>query len=90
MSTVPGRTALNSSPPSRPTWPWSPIAGFSRCATCAQQGVANRMAERIVDVLEPVEIDQEQRAALLAMCALRSASSSVCRIIARFGKWSAN
>ena len=32
-----------------------------------EQGVADRMAERVVDVLEAVEIDQEQRAALLPM-----------------------
>ena len=56
---------MNSSPPSRPTWPWSPITLVSRCATCAQQGVADRVAERVVDVLEPVEVDQEQGAALL-------------------------
>ncbi len=33
----------------------------------AQQRVADRVAERVVDVLEAVEIDQEQRAALLAV-----------------------
>ena len=45
------------------------------------------MAERVVDVLEAVEIDQEQGAALLAArSALRSASSSVWRIIARLGR----
>ena len=33
----------------------------------AKQRVADRMAERVVDVLEPIEIDQEQRAALLAV-----------------------
>ena len=31
----------------------------------AKQGVADRMAKRVVDVLEPIEIDQEQGAALL-------------------------
>ena len=30
-----------------------------------EQGIADRMAERVVDVLEAVEIDQEQCAALL-------------------------
>ena len=34
--------------------------------TCLQQRIADRMAERVVDVLEPVEIDQEQRAARAA------------------------
>ena len=57
---------MNSSPPSRPTWPWSPITLVSRCATCAKQRVADRVAERVVDVLEAVEVDQEQRAALVA------------------------
>ena len=33
----------------------------------AQQRVADRMAERVVDVLEAVEVDQEQPAALAAM-----------------------
>ena len=33
----------------------------------AQQRVADRVAERVVDVLEAVEVDQEQRAALLPM-----------------------
>ena len=31
----------------------------------AQQRIADRVAERVVDVLEPIEIDHEQRAALL-------------------------
>ena len=31
-----------------------------------EQGVPDRMTKRVVDVLEPVEIDQEQRTALLA------------------------
>ena len=33
----------------------------------AKQRVADRMAERVVDVLEPIEVDHEQGAALLAM-----------------------
>ncbi len=33
----------------------------------AKQRVADRMAERVVDVLEAIEVDHEQRAALLAM-----------------------
>ena len=32
----------------------------------AEQRIADRMAQRVVDILEPVEVDQEQRAALLA------------------------
>ena len=62
---MPGSTAWNSSPPSRPTWPWLPITDFSRSATWRSKRVADRVAERVVDVLEPVEVDQEQRAALL-------------------------
>ena len=33
----------------------------------AKQGIADRMAERVVHVLESIEIDHEQRAALLAV-----------------------
>ena len=80
---LPGSTALNSSPPSRPTWPSSPITLVSRCATCLQQRVADRVAERVVDVLEPVEVDQEQGAAASAdarRCAAprRASGASAC------------
>ena len=40
---------------------------FQPVGDLPKQRVADRMAERVVDVLEAVEIDQEQRAALLAM-----------------------
>ena len=39
--------------------------GLQPIGDLAQQRVADRVAERIVDVLEPVEVDQEQGAALL-------------------------
>ena len=49
----------------------------------AEQGVADRVAERVVDVLEAIEVDQEQGAALLAVgahCeALRRASAASSR-----------
>ncbi len=38
---------------------------FQALGNLAEQPVADGMAEGIVDVLEPIEIDQEQRAALL-------------------------
>ena len=60
---------------------------FQPIGDLPQQRIADRVAERIVDVLEAVEIDQEQGAALLTAerrCA--SASSSVWRIIARLGR----
>ena len=60
-SSSPGRTIWNSSPPSRPTSPASPIARCSRCADLLEQLVADRVAERVVDRLEPVEVEQEQR-----------------------------
>ena len=34
---------------------------FRRSATCQQQGVANIMAQRVVDRLEPVEVDEQGR-----------------------------
>ncbi len=42
-----------------------------------EQRVADRMAERVVDVLEAVEVDQEQLQPRWRWVALRSASSSV-------------
>src|SRR5437764_7706677 len=36
-------------------------------ADLAEKRIADRVAERVVDVLESIEIDHEQRAALLAM-----------------------
>ena len=47
-------------------------------ADLAKQRIADRVAERVVDVLEPIEIDHEQRAALLAM--VRVAQSFVERL----------
>ena len=41
--------------------------GFQSVGHLAEQGIADRMAERIVDVLEAIEVDHEQRAALLPM-----------------------
>ena len=40
---------------------------FQPLGDLAQQRVADRVAERVVDVLEAIEVDHEQRAALLAM-----------------------
>ena len=52
---------MNSSPPRRQTWPR--LAGdlHQPLADLDQQLVAGRMAERIVDVLEAVEIEQRDR-----------------------------
>ena len=51
-----------------------------------EQGVADRVAERVVDVLEAVEVDQEERAAGWPLALLCSASSSVRRISERLGR----
>ena len=40
---------------------------FQPVRDLAEKRVPDRMAERVVDVLEAVEIDHEERAALLAM-----------------------
>ena len=40
---------------------------FQPLGDLAKQGIADRMAERVVDVLEPIEVDHEQRAALFAV-----------------------
>src|SRR3954469_24176949 len=77
---VDGSTTSNSSPPRRPTCPRSPTSSVRRSATSRssvspagrpsppepQQRVAGGVAERVVDRLEPVEIEQKDRAAVLA------------------------
>ena len=60
-----GRITWNSSPPSRPISPRSPMMLCSRCGDLAQQLVAGRVAHRVVDVLEPVEVEHHQRARAL-------------------------
>src|SRR6185437_12005901 len=41
--------------------------GFEALRDLAKKRIADRVTERVVDVLEPIEIDHEKRAALLAM-----------------------
>ena len=60
-----GSTTSNSSPPRRPTCPCSPITSRQPQRDQPQQRVAGRVAERIVDRLEAVEVEQEHRAAVL-------------------------
>ena len=59
-----GSTTWNSSPPRRPTCPCSPTSSVSRSAK-PQQSIPRRVAKRIVDGLESVEVEQEHRAAVL-------------------------
>ena len=61
----PPQTTANSSPPIRPTRPPSPTDCCKPPADLDQQLIADRMAQRVVDQLEPIEIDQQQRAAAL-------------------------
>ena len=56
----PDRTTANSSPPSRAQVSISRMHAVIRLATAIEQIVAGEVAERIVDVLEVVEIDQQQ------------------------------
>ncbi len=57
---------MNSSPPRRQTWPRVARDVHQALTDLNQQLVAGRMTERIVDVLEAVEIEQGDRGRLLA------------------------
>ena len=50
---------MNSSPPRRAAVSFVAADAVSRSATAVQQQVADRMAERVVDVLEAVEIEKQ-------------------------------
>ena len=56
----------NSSPPSRASSRAPLTSCSSRRATCAQQAIAVGVPERVVDVAEAVDVEQEQRQARLA------------------------
>ena len=62
----PGSSTANVSPPNRATV--SPGRGRDaiRCADLAQDAVAGRVAEALVDDLEPVDVEQEDRDRLAA------------------------
>src|SRR5580700_8038293 len=49
----------NSSPPKRATRSVGLTVFLSRSTTCRQESVAKRVAERIVDVFEIIEIDEK-------------------------------
>ena len=61
-----GSTTSNSSPPRRPTWPSFADYVAQPQGDEPKQGIAGRVAERVVDRLEAVEVEQEHRAAVLA------------------------
>ena len=54
-------TMANSSPPSRPTRSTSRTFSFSLAATSSSSAVARGVAERVVDVLEAIEVEAEYR-----------------------------
>ena len=70
-----GTTMANSSPESRASRSPPRSDAFRRLAAALQQAVADRMAERVVDRLEAVEVEHEERR-LVAARARRSASVS--------------
>ena len=81
--TAPCRRIPNSSPPSRATVSPSRSVARSRAADLLQQPVALVVAERVVDLLEVVEVHQHHRAALRAP---RIASSTRSRNSTRLGR----
>ena len=56
-------TTANSSPPMRAAMPDVPVACSMRPATCLRSWIAGGVAERVVDRLEAVEVDDEERKA---------------------------
>ena len=60
-SPAPGSTSANSSPPSRVGTSASRAAGAQHLGEAAQDVVAGVVAERVVDALEVVEVDHQQR-----------------------------
>ena len=76
----------NSSPPSRASVSVSRNSARSRVGDGDQQPVADGMAERVVDLLEPVEIEAEQGEALAPRRARASASSIFSRNRLRLGR----
>ena len=69
-SATSGMLMMNSSPPRRATVSSSRRAAVRRADDRGQQHVADRVAERIVDVLEAVEIEKQHRE--LAAAAMRA------------------
>ena len=55
-----GSTITNSSPPGAPACPTGLDRARSRSRQLDQQGVADRMSQRIVDVLEMIEVEKHQ------------------------------
>ncbi len=86
MSTVPGSTAWNSSPPRRPTWPWLPITDFSRSATWRSSASPIGWPSVSLTFLNRSRSIRNSAQPFCRWAALRSASSSVWRIIARLGR----
>jgi hypothetical protein len=64
MSAMPARNTTNSSPPKRATVSARAHDAAQPVGDRGQQPVSDRMAERVVDLLELVEIDEQHRAAV--------------------------
>ena len=80
-------TTTNSSPPMRATKSSSRTLARSTSRGMDQHGVARRVAERVVDLLEAVEIDMQQRdAAALGVGVLGALGSSIAVEIAAVGQ----
>ena len=67
-----GSTTANSSPPSRATASLAAQPRGRRARDLAQQLVAGVVAERVVDLLEAVEVDQQHRDVLVGPAVVQS------------------
>ena len=81
----PRATTTNWSPPSRPTASPGRTCSDSRPATWQQQRVGDLVAQRVVDGLEPVQVEHEQRRCRAASPASSAAPMSRSRPL-RFGQ----
>ena len=68
---MPGSSTMNSSPPKRATRSVGAQVGGDAIGQRLQQRVADQVAERIVDALEVVEVDEQQRQRLAVLARRR-------------------
>ena len=72
-----GSSTANSSPPSRATASSGPQRALQPLGDQLQHPVADRVPEGVVDLLEPVEVEQEQRDGRAVLAARRASTASV-------------
>ena len=79
-------STTNWSPPSRPTASPGRTCSTSRPADLAQQRVAELVAERVVDRLEPVEVEHQQRGPLPSLAVGERGADQLAAAPPRFGR----